>query len=427
MNGHHAFLVPTKNEEKAIRFVLGRIMDNFPKDDIIVVDGHSTDNTVKIAQEFKKVRIIRQKSHGKGGGILEALQTLPADACVVMLDGDGSYDPPDAKLLLKEARPGTFVNGFRKNMDAGAMPGINFTGNRMINIYASILLRRRVNDMLSGMKCFFVRDMRAIGLRSRDFMVETEMTMKSIRAGYGYREVPIGYHSRIGESKLNNLKEGQKIVRYITKEFLAPSVYRAVRVDRTDLMPIDRRTTPYYMPTSSAIFWKRLDSALQLAKFRGDEMVLDVGSGSGIFLPSLAIRSGKVVACDPDINPVKVRRMLEKYGAFRNVAIRKCSASQIKGKFDLVFCMDVLEHVRDLGPMSSTLKTLLKPDGRLIVSLPTENKWYALARKFSTGSKPGDHFWSASQVVSRLDEKFTLKERTIVSELFWACSFQKSA
>ncbi len=48
---NHVFLVPTKNEEKAIRFVLGKIRDKFPYHKIIVVDGHSTDNTVRIAKE----------------------------------------------------------------------------------------------------------------------------------------------------------------------------------------------------------------------------------------------------------------------------------------------------------------------------------------------------------------------------------------
>lgn len=422
------FLVPTKNEEKAMRFVLGRIRDNFPKCGVIVVDGHSTDNTVKIAQEFKRVRAIRQKSKGKGGGIIEALATLPASTCVIMLDGDGSYDPLDAKLLLKEARPGTFVNGFRKNMDAGAMPLVNFVGNKMINAYASLLLLRPVKDALSGMKCFFVRDMRAIGLQSRDFMTETEMTIKSIRAGYEYREVPIGYHSRIGESKLNSLKDGPKVVKYLTKEFLAPSIHRATRIEKRDLLPIDRRTTPYFMPGASSIFWRRLDAALKLAKFKGNETVLDVGSGSGIFLPSLAIRSSEVVACDPDINPVKVGRMLEKYASFRNVTIKKCAASQIKGKFNLIFCMDVLEHISDLDDMSAVLKRLLKPRGRLIASLPTENGWYSLARSLSTKTKPEDHIWNAKQAVSRLVKNgFDLEKKIRILELFWACAFQKSA
>lgn len=425
MMNNHVFLVPTKNEEKAIRFVLGRIRDKFPSHKIIVVDGHSTDNTVRITREFKGVEILEQKSQGKGGGILEALATLPANTCVIMLDGDGSYDPQDAESLLKEARPGVFVNGFRKNMDSGAMPLVNLVGNKIINVYASILLIRPVKDMLSGMKCFFVGDMRAIGLQSRDFMAEAEMTVKSIRAGYENREVPIGYHSRIGESKLNSLKDGPKVVKYLTKEFLTPSAHRATRIEKRDLLPIDRRTTPYFMPGASSIFWRRLDTALELANFKGNETVLDVGSGSGIFLPSLAIRSGKVVACDPDINPLRVGRMLEKYAAFRNVSIKKCTASQIKGKFDRVFCMDVLEHIRDLGPMSLTLKKLLNPDGRLVVSLPTENKWYVLARKFSTGSKPEDHFWGASQVVSKLEEKFTLEKKVSISELFWVCSFVK--
>lgn len=223
--GKHIFLIPTKNEEKAIRFVLGRIRDNFPSHKIIVVDGHSTDNTVKIAKEFRGVEIIRQKSHGKGGGIIEALEALPADTCVVMLDGDGSYDPADANVLLKEARPGTFVNGCRfwGGLDFGSMPTMNLVGNKTINVMATVLLRRRIADILSGMKCFYVGDVLALRLKQAGFIIETELVLKSVKAGYKYVEVPIKYHCRIGESKMNRVNDGINIAKYLVWESLFPS------------------------------------------------------------------------------------------------------------------------------------------------------------------------------------------------------------
>lgn len=221
---NHVFLIPTKNEEKAIRFVLGRIRDNFPSHKIIVVDGHSTDNTLKIVREFKGVEILKQKSQGKGGGIIEALATLPANTFVTMLDGDGSYDPLDAKSLLKEVRPKTFVNGCRfwGGLDFGSMPILNFFGNKVINFMASVLLRRRIVDILSGMKCFYAGDVRALWLKQSGFIIETELVLKSVKAGYKYVEVPIKYHCRIGESKINRVDDGLNIVKYLMQKSLFP-------------------------------------------------------------------------------------------------------------------------------------------------------------------------------------------------------------
>ncbi len=221
---NHIFLVPTKNEEKAIRFVLGRIRDNFPRSRILVVDGHPTDNTANLAKELRGAKIIRQKSHGKGGGIIEALATLPANTCVTMLDGDGSYDPVDANVLLKEARPGTFVNGCRfwGGLDFGSMPTMNLIGNKTINVMATCLLRRRIADILSGMKCFYAGDVRALRLKQSGFIIETELVLKSVKAGYKYVEVPIKYHCRIGESKMNRVDDGLNIVKYLMLESLFP-------------------------------------------------------------------------------------------------------------------------------------------------------------------------------------------------------------
>jgi SAM-dependent methyltransferase len=53
------------------------------------------------------------------------------------------------------------------------------------------------------------------------------------------------------------------------------------------------------------------------------------------------------------------------------------------GCLDLVVAAEVLEHIDDLGPVLADFRRLLKPGGRLLVSLPTEGRLYRLGRRLA--------------------------------------------
>jgi len=83
-------VIPTINEEKTI----GGLVDKFKAlgyHNIIVVDGHSTDNTVKNA-ENAGAKVIIQSGTGKGQAVSQAFQLITS-RYVVMVDGDGTYLP----------------------------------------------------------------------------------------------------------------------------------------------------------------------------------------------------------------------------------------------------------------------------------------------------------------------------------------------
>lgn len=94
-------LVPTKNEEEAI----GWVIEEFQKlgyYNILVIDGHSTDRTREIAKE-KGAKVVLQSGRGKGQAVAEALKMIESEV-VVMIDGDGTYDPKDVEKLLEPIR-----------------------------------------------------------------------------------------------------------------------------------------------------------------------------------------------------------------------------------------------------------------------------------------------------------------------------------
>src|SRR5213592_3033175 len=86
-------VIPTLNEAKNIRWVLDRIPDCV--DEIIIVDGRSTDDTVAVARAARpKARIVLERSPGKGSAIRAGFAEAHGDL-IVMLDADGSMDPSE--------------------------------------------------------------------------------------------------------------------------------------------------------------------------------------------------------------------------------------------------------------------------------------------------------------------------------------------
>lgn len=216
------FLIPTLNEEATIGPVLEEVTSCTFARDPLVIDGNSSDATARIARDYGAMVVIQQ-SKGKGNAIREALGMFSPDDAIVMIDGDLTYDPREAKYFLPYMKPGVLVNGsrFRGQMEPHAMPGLQRVGNLVISIFASLVNHHLVTDLLSGMKGFIARDMIALNLTSPKFELETEMMVKYLRR-YHVVEVPITYRRRLGTSKLNLLSDAAKDIREIVVQYLAP-------------------------------------------------------------------------------------------------------------------------------------------------------------------------------------------------------------
>jgi SAM-dependent methyltransferase len=160
----------------------------------------------------------------------------------------------------------------------------------------------------------------------------------------------------------------------------------------------------YDNPILRETFWRRLVVLDRLlcrhAKRRS--ICLDLGSGSGAYLPTLSTRFERVVAVDR--NTADAARMVAARG-LRNVTLveRDVFAAPFEPEsFDAIVAADVLEHFPDTPPIVKRLHEWLRPDGVLLTSLPTESWLYVFLRKILRVEKPPDHYFTAREVEATL-------------------------
>ncbi|MFB6083055.1 MAG: S-layer glycoprotein N-glycosyltransferase AglJ [Halorientalis sp.] len=207
-------LVPTLNEAETI----GTVVESFSEhgfENVLVVDGGSTDGTKEIARDHG-ARVIVQSGSGKGQAVREALRHVEAPY-VLMLDGDATYRVEDADAMLEPLFSGRaeHVIGNRfADMEAGAMSRLNRTGNRLINRAFRWIHGRDLQDILSGYRAFTRESAERLSLSESGFGIETEMAVECVKHGVRTEVVPIRYEARPDDSETNlhPIRDGATII-----------------------------------------------------------------------------------------------------------------------------------------------------------------------------------------------------------------------
>jgi SAM-dependent methyltransferase len=165
---------------------------------------------------------------------------------------------------------------------------------------------------------------------------------------------------------------------------------------------------PSYLHSNPALrwmAWRRLevvvDTLSRLAPSKGNGSVaLDFGCGSGVLFRDALARYDRVIGVDLVLTAAKA---LLAETNLQNVTLHTPAEADVAvapGSIDTLIAAEVLEHVDDLPPTLTRFKSWLKPNGRLLVSLPTENALYRLGRRLAGFSGHYHHSNAAS-----IDEK----------------------
>jgi glycosyltransferase involved in cell wall biosynthesis len=229
-------VIPTRNEARNIGWVLGR-MPSFV-DEVVIVDGGSTDGTVEVARSlWPDVVVVTDNGRGKG----DAMRVGAAAArgsLIVMMDADGSMDPAEIERFVEPlARGYEFVKGSRFLEGGGTadMTRLRMAGNWGLNLVSNVLFRARWTDLCYGYCAFRRAALEDLALDADGFEIETQMVTRATRANLRTVEVPsFEYPRRFGNSNLNTFRDGFRVLFTILRERLRSTAPRLVPGESPD-------------------------------------------------------------------------------------------------------------------------------------------------------------------------------------------------
>jgi glycosyltransferase involved in cell wall biosynthesis len=200
-------IIPARNESVTIKEVINGVKPF--ADEVLVVDGHSTDTTREVAESMG-TRVVLDKGKGKGDGLRVGIRKATGDI-LVFIDANGSHEPNDIPKLVQPILDGEadMVIGSRGTGGSDELHGdfprfIRFTGSYCQN----------------GFRAIKADVARKFNLRENAHTIEEEMVMKCLKQGYVITDVPSHeYERKYGTSTLHLAKTWYKFGWCVLKHY----------------------------------------------------------------------------------------------------------------------------------------------------------------------------------------------------------------
>jgi hypothetical protein len=217
-------VVPARNEAGNIEQAITRLPKMGPDDELIFVEGHSSDETwetiQKMAEKYRDtmtIKIAQQDGKGKGDAVRKGFAMASKDVLMI-LDADLTVPPEDLPKFYHAliANKGEFINGSRLVyvMEKNAMRFWNILGNKFFAAAFSFVLGQRLKDTLCGTKVLVKEHYQKIAAHRSYFgdfdpFGDFDLIFGASRLGLKIIEIPISYKERTyGETNIQRWKHG---------------------------------------------------------------------------------------------------------------------------------------------------------------------------------------------------------------------------
>jgi glycosyltransferase involved in cell wall biosynthesis len=221
-------VMPCLNEEASVGICVTKALEGIRRSglrgEVVVSDNGSTDRSADVATEAG-ARVVRQPARGYGNAYLKGFSEARG-RFIVMGDSDDTYDFTKLDELVKPLETGhyDYVLGsrFGGEIKKSAMTWSHrYIGNPILTGVLNQFFGLKSSDAHSGMRAFTREGLDRMALNCEGMEFASEIVVKAARAGLRVAEVPIVYYPRIGESKLNGVRDAWRHLRFML--ILAPT------------------------------------------------------------------------------------------------------------------------------------------------------------------------------------------------------------
>jgi len=211
-----SIIIPAYNESQTIGDLVSKIVELYPKFEVLVINDGSTDDTDAVARGAGAYVHSHPYNIGNGAAIKSGIRVAKGDILVFM-DGDNQHDPEDIVKLLKYMSDYDMVVGARSSSDQASL-GRTF-GNMIYNWFASYVAKFPIPDLTSGLravKADIARNL--LYLLPNTYSYPSTLTLGVLRTGRSVKYIPIKVRKRkIGRSKISLFKDGVRFLMIIIK------------------------------------------------------------------------------------------------------------------------------------------------------------------------------------------------------------------
>jgi glycosyltransferase involved in cell wall biosynthesis len=199
-------IISAKNEAEGITQIIESVKPY--RDEVLVIDGHSTDDTARLA-EAAGAHVYQDNKRGKGDAYQVGIQKARCDV-LVFIDADGSCDPADIPWLVKPIAQdeADLVIASRHRGGSDEWGGdlntfLRSIGSGFLAVVINWRWKSNLTDVLYGYRAARRDAALRVPLRANDFDVEQHMIVQFLKHGYRVSEVRSHeYCRKWGQSKL---------------------------------------------------------------------------------------------------------------------------------------------------------------------------------------------------------------------------------
>jgi glycosyltransferase involved in cell wall biosynthesis len=198
--------LPVKNEGVGIVSVIEQSLPYVHE--ILVVDGHSTDDTFEKASTMP-VKVVKDTRTGKGGAIIMSLNMVEGDI-VVFMDSDGSHEPSDIPRLCQpiiddkaDLVIASRITGGSDEFYMRLSHFLRLMGGCLATMATNYKFHVNLTDTGNGFRAIRRDVALKLNLKAQSFDIEQEMAIKALKRKYRLAEVASHeYERKWGEPKL---------------------------------------------------------------------------------------------------------------------------------------------------------------------------------------------------------------------------------